>query len=105
MQSGAHDGADTFVLEASSAYNDKDNVKDFSLSDNDKLDISDLLSLYDSVTDAITDFVQITDNGVHTTVAVDADGGADNFQDVVQLSSITGLTDEDALVTSGTLIV
>ena len=99
-----HTGADTFVFEADSAYNQSDNVKDFSLGDGDKIDLSDLLELYDPLSDDITDFVQITDNGTHSYVAVDADGGANNFIQVAQLSAITGLTDEEALETAGTLI-
>ncbi len=100
-----HSGADTFVFEAASAYNERDNVKDFSLTDGDKIDLSDLLAGYDPIADLITDFVQITDNGTHSYVAVDADGGADNFQQVAQLSAITGLTDEATLEANGTLIV
>lgn len=98
-------GSDTFKFEATSAYIGRDNIKDFSLAENDKVDISDLLNLYDPLNDLITDFVQITDNGVHSYVAVDADGGADNFQQVAQISFETGLTDVEALVTNGTLIV
>ncbi len=97
-------GADTFVFEVANAYNHSDNVKDFNLTDGDMLDLSDLLGGYDPINDLITDFVQITDNGTHSYVSVDADGGADNFQQVAQLSSITGLTDEQALESNGTLI-
>ena len=35
---------------------------------------------------------------------IDADGGADNFVQVASLFNVTGLTDEDALETSGHLI-
>lgn len=98
-------GADTFVFEANSAFLDLDNVKDFDLTEGDKLDLSDLLVSYDPIVDLITDFVQITDNGVHSYVSVDTDGGADNFQQIAQLSSVTGLTDEATLESNGTLIV
>ena len=94
-------GADTFVFDDMNAI---DTVWDFSLADGDKLDISDLISGYDPLTDAITDFVQITDSGSNSIVSVDADGGADNFVQIATLSSVTGLTDEDALETSGNLI-
>lgn len=97
-------GADTFILEAASAYNNRDQIKDFSTSDGDILDLSDLLAAYDPMTDLITDFVQITDSGTDTIVAVDADGGANNFLEVALLENITGLTDEEALETAGTLI-
>jgi Ca2+-binding RTX toxin-like protein len=99
-----HSGADTFVFEAASAYNERDNINDFSLSDGDALDLSDLLGGYNATTDLITDFVQITDNGTHSFVAVDADGGGDNFVQVAQLHNVVGLTDELALEASGALI-
>ena len=73
------EGADTFIFESVSAYNNRDNIRDFSLAENDKIDLSDLLAGYDPLSDLITDFVQITDNGTHSYVAVDADGGSDNF--------------------------
>ena len=100
-----HAGADTFVFENATAFNDTERVNDFSLSDNDKLDISDLLAAYDPLNDALIDFVQITDSGVNSIVSVDADGGADNFIEVARLLHITGLTDEVALEASGHLVV
>ena len=96
--------ADTFVFEALSAFTASDNVQDFSLAEGDMLDISDLLIGYNALTDAITDFVQITDSGAHSILSVDADGGADAFVQIATLSNITGLTDEEALETSGNLI-
>ncbi len=97
-------GADTFVFEAAGAFTHSDNVQDFSLADGDKIDISDVLQGYDQVTDSIADFVQITDNGTHSYLSVDADGGADNFVQIAAIFNITGLTDEDALETNGTLV-
>jgi Ca2+-binding RTX toxin-like protein len=98
-------GADTFVFEAASAFNDIDVIKDFDVTnDNDVIDIVDLLSAYDPLTDAITDFVQITDNGTDSTLKVDVDGGADNFVTIATIEGVTGLTDEAALVTSGNLL-
>ena len=94
-------GSDTFVFDDISG---SDNVQDFNLSENDKLDISDLLIGYDPLSDAITDFVQITDNGFSTIVSVDTDGGADNFTQVAYIYNRTGLSDEEALETSGNLI-
>ncbi|MEZ5902060.1 MAG: calcium-binding protein [Alphaproteobacteria bacterium] len=98
-------GADTFIFEAASAYSDLDIIGDFLISDGDKLDLSDLLSQYTSGVDDITDFVEITHSGNHTYVAVDADGGADNFQQVVRINGLQAMTDEAALEASGTLIV
>lgn len=96
------DGADTFVFDDSASV---DTVSDFSLSDSDMLDISDLLIGYDPLTNAITDFVEITDNGTDSTLKVDSDGGADNFVTIATLLGVTGLTDEATLEMAGTLII
>ncbi len=84
-----------------------DNVHDFSLAEGDTLDIKDLIAPnYDPLTDAVTDFIQITDDGANSTLAVDVDGavGGTNFVTAATLLGVTGLTDEEALETSGTLI-
>lgn len=94
-------GADIFAFDNLSS---SDNIQDFDLSTGDKLDISDLLIGYDPLTDAITDFVQITESGSNSYLKVDADGGADNFVQVAYIYNETGLTDEAALETSGNLI-
>ena len=97
-------GADNFVFESASAFNNSDIIQDFNAGDGDALDISDLLIEYDPLTDAITDFVHITSNGTNSFLRVDADGGANNFIQIAQLSNVTGLSDEEALETSGNLI-
>lgn len=98
------DGADTFAFESATAYGAQDYIYDFSAVDGDKLDLSDLLGAYDPLTELITDFVQIMDDGFNSTVHVDADGGADNFVQIATLQGATGLTDEAALEAGGTLI-
>ncbi len=97
-------GADTFLFDGATAFNNVDQIRDFDLSENDMIDIADLLVGYDALTDAITDFVQITDNGTDSTLAVDADGGADNFVSVATIYGAVGLTDEDALEAGGNLV-
>ncbi len=95
-------GADVFILQASSGPTDK--ILDFSLSQGDKIDVSDILSGYDPFTDVLSDFVQITDSGLNSLLAVDANGGGDHFVSVALVLNVAGLTDEDALAASGTLI-
>ncbi|PCJ99259.1 MAG: hypothetical protein COA45_04270 [Zetaproteobacteria bacterium] len=97
-------GADRFVFEGADAFSGLNQVQDFSLAEGDVLDVSDLLSVYDELTDAISDFVQITESGSDSFLYVDYDGGADNFVQVATLFNVTGLTDEDALETSGSLV-
>lgn len=97
-------GADTFIFKAIYEYSNNDLVQDFRVAEGDKIDISSMLQGYDALTDAITDFVQITDNGTNSYVFVDDDGGADNFIKIATLYGEIGLTDEDALEASGTLV-
>ena len=96
-------GNDTFVFKDGQSFDAVDTIKDYHAS-YDAIDISDLLSAYDAMTDIITDFVQITDDGTHSTLAVDADGGADNFVAIATILYETGMTDEAALESSGKLI-
>ena len=99
-------GADTFVFENANAFNDIDEINDFSTGENDALDLRDLLTGYNFGVDTITDFVQILDNGSQSDVYVDTTGSA-TFGAATQIASlfnITGLTDEAALETSGHLI-
>ena len=99
-------GADTFVIDAS-AYNGRDVIKDFALAEGDKLDLSRILEGYDAVTSAITDFVKIMDNGTDTYLYLDKNGNTDGhaYTSVAVLRAVTGLSDEDALLASGNLVV
>jgi Ca2+-binding RTX toxin-like protein len=104
-------GADTIttgnnsdiIVFDSTAFSGIDTVQDFN-SSSDKIDIADVLVGYDALTEAITDFVQITTSGSNSILSVDADGGANNFVQIATLVGITGLTDEEALETAGKLI-
>jgi|GEM_PF-1922729 len=101
-------GADTFIFEADSAFADVDRVRDFSTVENDKIDISDILTAYDPFTELLTDFVQITDDGTNSYLAVDANGLQDSIADFVviaEITGVTGITDEDLLVANGNLVV
>ncbi|MEW8266053.1 MAG: hypothetical protein AB2731_07940 [Candidatus Thiodiazotropha sp.] len=59
---------------------------------------------YDPQIDDITDFVQITDNVMDSTLTVDANGGAYNFVSIAIITGVTGMTDKAALETGGYLI-
>lgn len=99
-------GADTFLFDGMTAIGNIDKINDFNMSQGDKIDIVDVLSpaYFDPLTQALTDFVRITDDGVNSTLSVDVDGGADNFVAIATIYGVTGITDEDALVTSGNLV-
>ena len=98
--------ADTFIFLAASAYGAIDTIKDFSTAQSDKLDLSDLLSAYNPLTDDITHFVEITTSGSNSILKVDANGttGGASFVQIATLEGITGLTNEATLEANGTLI-
>lgn len=95
---------DTFLFKMESAFSGSVKITDFNRSE-DKIDLSGLLQGYDPVTSAITDWVQMTTKGKDTILKVDIDGGGNNFMQIATITGSTGLTDEQALVNSGNLIV
>ncbi len=90
-------GADTFIFD--SVGTGVDTVKDFSKSQGDKLDLSELLTAFDPTTDAINDFVKLTQNGSNMTLSVDIDGkgGSAGFTNVAVLSNVSNLDVNDLL--------
>ncbi|HRC26346.1 MAG TPA: type I secretion C-terminal target domain-containing protein, partial [Alphaproteobacteria bacterium] len=99
-------GADKFIFYTVSAFSEVDTVYGFSAAEGDKLDVRDLLIGFDPLTKLIADFVQITDSAGSSVVKVDRDGtgGAYSLAQIATLQSVTGLTDEAALLNSGTLL-
>ena len=83
-----------------------DRVRDFDQSEGDKINISDLLTGYDSATDDINDFVDIViRNTGRTDVRVNEDGVGNDLQYVgIVYGDLTGET-VDNLITNGTFIV
>jgi Ca2+-binding RTX toxin-like protein len=94
--------ADTFIFDAINAASDI--IADFSLAQNDKIDVSQVIEGYDPVTHAITDWVEMTTSGANTILKVDANGGGDSFVQIATLTGVTGLEDEAALIASGHLL-
>ena len=95
-------GADTFILDMLGAV---DIIADFSVAENDILDIRDLFVIqYDETQDAINDFIQFTDDGEHSTLSVDADGGGDSFVIAATVGNVIGL-DAAALYASDNLLL
>ncbi|MCF8710239.1 type I secretion C-terminal target domain-containing protein, partial [Rhizorhapis sp. SPR117] len=101
------DGADTFVFETASAFSDIDVIRDFSVADDDVLDLTDILDVaYDPLTDAIADFVQFTESSGSTFVEVDRDGTGStySFAQIVKLENVVGLSSPELLETNGNLL-
>jgi len=96
-------GSDTFWRATGS--DGRDTIQDFTRgASGDKLDISDVLSGYDS-SDNASDFVQLSVSG-NTIVRIDANGatGGHAYTDAFVLTGVTGLT-VDQLVADGNIIL
>lgn len=95
-------GADTFVFTSADAV---DTIFDFNVGDGDSIDISDIIAGFytDPATQAIEDFVLVTESKGTAKIFVDADGGGDNFVHVVTSASL-GSTDVSELETNGIII-
>lgn len=99
------EGRDSFVFESATAFNDVDQINDFNYTERDTIDISDLLVGYTSGVDDLNDWVQITESGGNSTIAVDANGlaGGSSYIDIVQINGVAGL-DVDTMLTNGHII-
>lgn len=90
-----------------------DTITGLSTAQVDKLDVFDILNAYDPLSHAISDFLRITDNGTHSFLSVDSNGGGNSFTQIAQLSGVTNLaasatateSELDALIANGTLLV
>lgn len=103
MDGGA--GADTFGFYAYDVGYGVDSVVGFSVEEGDMIDISHILSVYDPLNDVLSDFVKVTDTGADTAIAVDMDGGGDNFSYITLLAGTSGLGDVEQMVEKGILII
>ena len=75
-----------------------DTITDFEVGPSgDTLDFTNLLSGFTEGVSLLSEFVRVTDDGTDTTVAIDADGGGNNYVDAVVLTGVVadlnGLTD------------
>ena len=97
-----HGGRDFFVFLAGETG--VDTITHLSTSGGDKTNIANVIDF--TTGDVITEYVQITDDGTDSTLAVDADGATNgvNSVTIATLQNVTGLTDEAALLASGNLI-
>jgi Ca2+-binding RTX toxin-like protein len=102
-------GADTFYFDNATAWNNRDVIKDFATAQADKIDIHDLLSTYNPLSDALADFVKFDNalNGTDSIMSVDRDGtgGSYGWQQVAILSEVRDIAAVDTLVANGNLVV
>jgi beta-glucanase (GH16 family) len=100
-------GSDTFVFKAANLGTGVDTIRNFSVAENDKIDISNVLSgHYNPATEALSNFVNVVTSGSNSIVEVDLTGhaGASGWTQVVTVFDVTGLN-EQSLVQHGNLIV
>lgn len=93
-------GADSFVFMDSNEG--VDTIKDFNSAEGDVLDISNILTGFDPLADALTDYVNVTHSGADTLVQIDVSGTGANFQTIAILEGVS--VDLDTLTTNGNLI-
>ncbi|MFN3700694.1 MAG: DUF5801 repeats-in-toxin domain-containing protein [Alphaproteobacteria bacterium] len=80
-------GADKFVITSTQGHA---RVKDFSLAEGDKLDISHILTSYDALTDALSDFVFTVKSGNNTQIFVDT-AGSGNQASAALVATLEGV--------------
>lgn len=92
-------GTDTFVYQ--SLTEGTDTIKDFHISEGDRIDLSAILTAFDPLTDDISHFVIATEDAGNTVISVDVTGagGASGSTLLVTLEGVTGLDLEHAIKT------
>lgn len=94
-------GSDRFYLRSADTSTDFDTISDFSLLENDVLDVSGWLSGYDYLTEDISNFARFVDSGADSRLQVNPTG-AGSFFDVALVLGGAGL-DAQTLEGSGHL--
>ncbi len=94
-------GADRLVWQAGHTGGGADQVTDFNVGQNDRLDVAGILNGYSG--GSLTGFVQFVSGGGNTTVNIDVNGGGSFSTSLAVLQGVTGLNVE-TLRLSGHLI-
>ncbi|PZO78206.1 MAG: hypothetical protein DI626_12045, partial [Micavibrio aeruginosavorus] len=94
-------GADIFVFKNATAFGYEDVIQDFSISEGDKIDISDVLSAFDPLSDVIANFGELTWDGLK----IDQSGSGSNFVKIANVYSQETLDDISTLYQNGSIIV
>jgi Ca2+-binding RTX toxin-like protein len=99
-------GADTFILEAATAFDDLVFIRDFSVAEGDAIDISDILTNFTAGVSDINDFVFLSEAAGHTYLWVDSNGLATggNRGTIARIDNATGL-DLNTLYNNSDIIV
>ena len=97
-------GADVFHFSANAGV---DKVADFNAKQGDVLDIGDLLTGYDPLTSAVSDFVKFETGVAGTVLKVDLDGSGTTFgfQDLAVIANLKIAPDIDDLIATQNLLL
>lgn len=96
-------GADTFVFEAATAFNDVDTIVSFDQSQNDVIDISDILSGLGVNAGNISDYVDVTAGGVFVDILGSGTFNAGN--QIISFGGTSNVSDELTMLNNSNLIV
>lgn len=100
-------GADTYKFHTASAFSNVDVIRDFSVGDDDVIDLTDILgTAYDPLTDDLAEFISFSESSGSTFVSVDRDGtaGVYSMAQIIKLENVTGLASAETLETNGNLL-
>lgn len=95
-------GADIFLFQALADAGDT--LMDFSVGEDDVINITDVLQGYDSLQDDIDAFVQLASNGGDTELRVNADGQGNDFVTLATIAGGLGGVDLSGLIAGGNLV-
>lgn len=95
-------GADIFVFGETDIW---DEVHDFSLTEGDKLDISNIITNFDPLTSLLEDYFKVGDNGTHSFIRVDADGAGSDDSFVMIAKFVNTVVDETDFTVGDNLII
>jgi hypothetical protein len=82
-----------------------DRIEDFSAAQGDVINIHDVLSSYDALTDDIANFVRLVQSGSDTELQINADGQGSDFVAAALIVGGTGGVDVAAMIAGGSLVV
>ncbi|MCC7037861.1 MAG: type I secretion C-terminal target domain-containing protein, partial [Alphaproteobacteria bacterium] len=92
------EGGDTFLLDAQGMAV----ITDFNMDAGDSLDLSDILTAFDPLTDSLHNFVHAVSDGADTLIQVDPTGTGSAFTTIAVLEGVH--VDLNALTAHGNLI-
>ena len=103
-------GSDIFIFEDINDYanNQFNRIRDFNESEGDTINLSLLIEAYDPLTEALSDYIAIVDNGRHTYLRVNETGSGitSDYTSVVMLENHTGIaTNAQDMVDNGYLVI